>query len=181
MVAQKLYESGKITYMRTDSPNLSVTALDSIEAYVNKEFGKEYSNRKQYASKHSGAQEAHEAIRPTYTENTAEGTTRDEEKLYDLIWKRTVASQMSNAKLEKTIAKIDVSTRNEKFVAEGEVLKFEGFLKVYIEGTDDEDANAEETGMLPAWLLAHIWTIKELKRARDFLNRLHVIRKSELN
>ncbi|HNA38481.1 MAG TPA: type I DNA topoisomerase [Chitinophagales bacterium] len=146
-VAQKLYESGKITYMRTDSPNLSDLALNSIQSYITKEYGKEYSNRKQYASKHSNAQEAHEAIRPTYIENTNEGINRDEERLYDLIWKRTIASQMSNARLEKTVAKIDISTRKEQFIAEGEVLKFEGFLKVYLEGTDDEDT--EESGILP--------------------------------
>lgn len=146
-VAQKLYESGKITYMRTDSPNLSDLALNSIQSYITKEFGKEFSNRRQYSSKNSSAQEAHEAIRPTYIENTHEGINRDEERLYDLIWKRTIASQMSNAQLEKTVAKINVSTRKEKLIAEGEVLKFEGFLKVYLEGTDDEEQ--EETGMLP--------------------------------
>ena len=131
-VAQKLYEYGKITYMRTDSPNLSEEALNSIQSYINKEFGKDYSNRKQYASKNSNAQEAHEGIRPTYIENTNEGTNRDEERLYDLIWKRTIASQMSNARLEKTVAKIDISTRKEKFVAEGEVMKFDGFLTAFV-------------------------------------------------
>lgn len=147
-VAQKLYESGKITYMRTDSPSLSDLALNTIQSHINKEYGKEYSNRKQYTAKSSNAQEAHEAIRPTYIENMNEGNTRDEERLYDLIWKRTIASQMSNARLEKTTAKINISTRKEKFIAEGEVLKFEGFLKVYLESTDDEDT--EESGMLPA-------------------------------
>lgn len=146
-VAQKLYEAGKITYMRTDSPSLSDLALNSIQAYINKEFGKDYSNRKQYATKNASAQEAHEAIRPTYIENTSEGSNRDEEKLYQLIWKRTIASQMSNARLEKTVAKIDISNRKELFIAEGEVLKFEGFLKVYIESTDDEEE--DEAGMLP--------------------------------
>ncbi|MEZ5026408.1 MAG: type I DNA topoisomerase [Chitinophagales bacterium] len=147
MVAQKLYESGKITYMRTDSPNLSDLALNSIQSYINKEYGKEYSNRKQYSTKNKSAQEAHEAIRPTYIDNINEGINRDEERLYNLIWKRTIASQMSNARLEKTIAKIDISTRKEKFIAEGEVLKFDGFLKVYLESTDDEET--EESGMLP--------------------------------
>lgn len=146
-VAQKLYEAGKITYMRTDSPNLSDLALNTIQAYISNSFGKDYSNRRQYATKNASAQEAHEAIRPTYIENVNEGSTRDEEKLYQLIWKRTIASQMSNAKLEKTVAKIDISNRKEQFIAEGEVLKFEGFLKVYIESTDDEDQ--EETGILP--------------------------------
>jgi DNA topoisomerase-1 len=165
-VAQKLYESGKITYMRTDSPNLSDLALNTIQSYINKEFGKEYSNRKQYASKNSSAQEAHEAIRPTYIENTNEGINRDEERLYDLIWKRTVASQMSNAKLEKTIAKIDISTRKEKFIAEGEVLKFDGFLKVYIEGTDDDEQ--EESGMLPPLNVGQSLTYKNIEARQRF-------------
>lgn len=165
-VAQKLYEYGKITYMRTDSPNLSELALNTIQSYINKEFGKEYSNRKQYASKNSNAQEAHEGIRPTYIENTQEGTNRDEERLYDLIWKRTIASQMSNARLEKTVAKIDISTRKEKFVAEGEVMKFDGFLKVYIEGTDDEDA--EESGMLPALSVGQNLQYKNIEARQRF-------------
>jgi DNA topoisomerase-1 len=165
-VAQKLYEYGKITYMRTDSPNLSEEALNSIQSYINKEFGKDYSNRKQYASKNSNAQEAHEGIRPTYIENTNEGTNRDEERLYDLIWKRTIASQMSNARLEKTVAKIDISTRKEKFVAEGEVMKFDGFLKVYIEGTDDEDT--EESGMLPALSVGQHLDYKNIEARQRF-------------
>jgi DNA topoisomerase-1 len=165
-VAQKLYEYGKITYMRTDSPNLSEEALNSIQSYINKEFGKDYSNRKQYASKNSNAQEAHEGIRPTYIENTNEGTNRDEERLYDLIWKRTIASQMSNARLEKTVAKIDISTRKEKFVAEGEVMKFDGFLKVYIEGTDDEDT--EESGMLPALSVGQQLDYKNIEARQRF-------------
>ncbi|MBK9794722.1 MAG: type I DNA topoisomerase [Sphingobacteriales bacterium] len=165
-VAQKLYEYGKITYMRTDSPNLSEEALNSIQSYINKEFGNEYSNRKQYASKNSSAQEAHEGIRPTYIENTNEGTNRDEERLYDLIWKRTIASQMSNARLEKTVAKIDISTRKEKFVAEGEVMKFDGFLKVYIEGTDDEDT--EESGMLPALSVGQQLDYKNIEARQRF-------------
>lgn len=166
MVAQKLYESGKITYMRTDSPNLSDLALNTIQSYINKEFGKEYSNRRQYASKNSNAQEAHEAIRPTYIENTNEGSNRDEERLYDLIWKRTIASQMSNAQLEKTTAKIDISTRKEKFIAEGEVLKFDGFLKVYIEGTDDEDQ--EESGMLPPLKVGETLEYKTIEARQRF-------------
>ena len=165
-VAQKLYESGKITYMRTDSPNLSDLALNSIQSYINKEFGKEFSNRKQYSTKNANAQEAHEAIRPTYIENTNEGNNRDEERLYDLIWKRTIASQMSNARLEKTVAKIDISTRKEQFIAEGEVLKFEGFLKVYIEGTDDEDT--EESGMLPTLKTGQNLTYKTIEARQRF-------------
>jgi len=165
-VAQKLYESGKITYMRTDSPSLSDLALNSIQAYINKEFGKDFSNRKQYSSKNSNAQEAHEAIRPTYIENTNEGINRDEERLYNLIWKRTIASQMSNARLEKTTAKIDISTRKEKFIAEGEVLKFEGFLKVYLEGTDDEET--EESGMLPTLTIGQTLDFKNIEARQRF-------------
>jgi len=166
IVAQKLYEAGKITYMRTDSPNLSDEALGNIQGYINKEFGQQYSNRKQYASKNASAQEAHEAIRPTYVENTNEGTNRDEERLYDLIWKRTVASQMSNARLEKTVAKIDISTRKEKFNAEGEVLKFDGFLKVYLESTDDEEA--EEAGMLPPLNVNQVLEYKNIEARERF-------------
>lgn len=166
LVAQKLYEAGKITYMRTDSPNLSELALNSINAYINKEFGKDYANKKQYSSKNSNAQEAHEAIRPTYIENTNEGSNKDEEKLYQLIWRRTIASQMSHAKLEKTVAKIDISTRKEDFVAEGEVLKFEGFLKVYTESTDEEEQ--EETGMLPALNVNQILEYKNIEARQRF-------------
>lgn len=166
IVAQKLYEAGKITYMRTDSPNLSEEALGNIQSYINKEYGKEYSNRKQYASKNTNAQEAHEAIRPTYVENPNEGINRDEERLYDLIWKRTIASQMSNARLEKTVAKIDISTRKEKFNAEGEVLKFDGFLKVYLEGTDDEDQ--EEAGMLPPLNVGQLLNYKNIEARERF-------------
>lgn len=166
IVAQKLYEAGKITYMRTDSPNLSEEALSSIQTHINKSFGIEYSNKKQYASKNSNAQEAHEGIRPTYIENQNEGSNRDEERLYDLIWKRTIASQMSNAKLEKTVAKIDISNRKEKFNAEGEVLKFDGFLKVYLESTDDEET--EETGMLPTLNIGQILEYKNIEARQRF-------------
>jgi DNA topoisomerase-1 len=166
IVAQKLYEAGKITYMRTDSPNLSELALNSINSYINKEFGNEFANKRQYSSKNSNAQEAHEAIRPTYIENTNEGSNRDEEKLYQLIWKRTIASQMSNARLEKTVARIDISNRKEIFSAEGEVLKFEGFLKVYIESTDDEEQ--EETGMLPALNVNQVLEYKNIEARQRF-------------
>jgi DNA topoisomerase-1 len=147
-IAQKLYESGKITYMRTDSTSLSETAMESTAAYILKTFGKEFSNPTQYLTKNSSAQEAHEAIRPTYIDNSEVEGTREEQKLYDLIWKRTVASQMSKALLEKTQVKIDVSTRNEQFLAEGEVIRFEGFLKVYLESTDDEE-DEDNASMLP--------------------------------
>ncbi|MCK6650371.1 MAG: type I DNA topoisomerase, partial [Bacteroidia bacterium] len=157
VVAQRLYESGKITYMRTDSVNLSDTAIGQATEAITGNYGANYLNIRQYKTKSKGAQEAHEAIRPTYIQNsTIEGDSADK-RLYDLIWKRTIASQMSDAELEKTTAVITVSNASEKFVAQGEVLKFDGFLKVYLEGTDDEDEENQETrlndsfgqGMLP--------------------------------
>ncbi len=142
-VAQHLYEAGWITYMRTDSVNLSNTALKAAEEIIGKEFGKEFVNIRNYKTKSKGAQEAHEAIRPAYLNKpTIEGNAT-EKRLYELIWKRTVASQMSDARLEKTTVTIDVSGRKEQFIAEGEVMKFEGFLKVYLESTDEE---SEEEG-----------------------------------
>lgn len=147
-VAQRLYEAGHITYMRTDSVNLSDTAINGARSEIEKQFGKEYSEPRQFKSKSKGAQEAHEAIRPTrFEKQTIEGES-DEQRLYELIWKRTVASQMSDAKLEKTTVKIDISTNNEELVAQGEVLIFDGFLKLYIESTD-EDSEEEAHGMLP--------------------------------
>ncbi len=143
VLAQKLYEAGFITYMRTDSVNLSTTALSAAEEIIAKTYGKDYVHIKKYKTKSKGAQEAHEAIRPTYMNNQEIHGNNKEKKLYELIWKRTVASQMADARLEKTIITIDVSNRPEKFIAEGEVLKFEGFLKVYLESSDDE---AEEKG-----------------------------------
>ncbi|MCC6837386.1 MAG: type I DNA topoisomerase [Bacteroidia bacterium] len=157
VVAQRLYESGKITYMRTDSVNLSDTAIGHATEAITGNYGANYLNIRQYKTKSKGAQEAHEAIRPTYIQNsTIEGDSADK-RLYDLIWKRTIASQMSDAELEKTTAVITVSNASEKFVAQGEVLKFDGFLKVYLEGTDDEDEENQEArlndsfgqGMLP--------------------------------
>jgi len=147
-VAQHLYEAGLITYMRTDSVNLSKTALIATEEIVGRMFGKEYVNSRNFKTKSKGAQEAHEAIRPTYPGNpTVEGNS-NERRLYELIWKRTIASQMSDARLEKTTATIAVSGQKEKFIAEGEVLKFDGFLKVYMESSDDESEEKKE-GMLP--------------------------------
>lgn len=148
-VAQKLYEAGHITYMRTDSVNLSDTALDASKKTILKLYGPDFSNPKKYATKSKGAQEAHEAIRPTYFEKQSITGDVAEEKLYDLIWKRTVASQMADALLEKTTVTIDISTTSEHFIAQGEVLKFEGFLKVYMESTDDESQEEEKEGMLP--------------------------------
>ncbi|MDP4267797.1 MAG: type I DNA topoisomerase [Bacteroidota bacterium] len=149
VVAQQLYEAGKITYMRTDSVNLSDMAIDLAKTEITKSYGHEYSRVRKYTTKTKGAQEAHEAIRPTYMNNhTIEGDAA-QKKLYDLIWKRTLASQMSDALLEKTNVTIDISTTPEKFIAKGEVLKFDGFLKVYMESTDDDIEDDESKGMLP--------------------------------
>lgn len=148
VVAQRLYESGRITYMRTDSVNLSDDALKAAANEISNSYGEEYAQTRKYSSKSKGAQEAHEAIRPTdMTTHRIEGE-RNEERLYELIWKRTLASQMADAKLEKTTASISISGNDFQFVAKGEVIKFEGFLKVYLEGTDEEDEESTK-GMLP--------------------------------
>jgi DNA topoisomerase I len=148
LLAQKLYESGKITYMRTDSVNLSDTAMEGIKAEIGKSYGDKYIQVRKYKNKNESAQEAHEAIRPTYMENHF---VNDPEltKLYELIWKRTIASQMSDAVLEKTTAKIDISTNKEELTASGEVIKFDGFLKVYLEGTDDDENDEGDESRLP--------------------------------
>ena len=149
-VAQKLYEAGHITYMRTDSVNLSETAVEDIKKQVISHYGPNYSNPKKYANKNESAQEAHEAIRPTYISIPSAGEDDSEKRLYDLIWKRTIASQMSNAILEKTNVKIEISkNKNHQFQAFGEVLKFDGFLKVYLESKDDETEDEDVKGMLP--------------------------------
>jgi DNA topoisomerase-1 len=147
-IAQRLYEAGHITYMRTDSVNLSDLAKNAAVGIITKEYGQEYSQTREFKSKAKGAQEAHEAIRPTYLEKRTVPGNNSEQRLYELIWKRTLASQMSDAQLEKTTVDISVSKADDKFVAQGEVLKFEGFLKVYIESTDDEIED-EEKGLLP--------------------------------
>ncbi|MDB5211896.1 MAG: topA [Sediminibacterium sp.] len=147
LLAQKLYESGKITYMRTDSINLSDTALDDIRNQVTSAYGNEYHQPRKFKNKNENAQEAHEAIRPTYMSTTSV-EDEDVRRLYELIWKRTIASQMSDAEFEKTTAKINISSNNETLSANGEVMKFDGFLKVYLEGKDEEDEENTE-GMLP--------------------------------
>ena len=139
IVAQKLYESGKITYMRTDSVNLSQDALDAANAEILKLYGKEYANRKSYSNKSKGAQEAHEAIRPSYMNQRKVEGDSSLQKLYDLIWKRTISSQMSDAKIDRTIVKIGLSNSDEQLTAKGEVITFDGFMKVYLEGKDDEN------------------------------------------
>lgn len=147
-VAQKLYEAGKISYMRTDSVNLSDDAMAAVKNEIETLYGTEFSNPKKYQNKMKGAQEAHEAIRPTYMSEHEAGTDRSEQRLYDLIWKRTIASQMSDAKIERTTVTIDVSEADAHLQAKGEVIVFEGFLKAYLEGTDDDDQE-EQKGVLP--------------------------------
>lgn len=149
-VAQRLYEAGLITYMRTDSVNLSKEAIDAAKEAITKNYGKEYSTARNFTGKSKGAQEAHEAIRPTEMQRQSPSLERDQSKLYELIWKRTLASQMSDAELERTNVRIKSNTHNEEFTANGEVIKFDGFLKVYMEGMDDEDISEEQEGMLPA-------------------------------
>jgi DNA topoisomerase I, bacterial len=143
VVAQKLYEAGKITYMRTDSTNLSKLALAKSREIIIAEFGEKYSKTRQFKTKSKGAQEAHEAIRPAYPDTPAVGGNQNEKKLYELIWKRTIASQMADAEVEKTIISIDMSNSPAKFNATGEVIKFDGFLKVYMESTDQENGDEE--------------------------------------
>ncbi len=138
LIAQKLYESGKITYMRTDSISLSETAIDAIKKEIKTSFGDKYYQPRKFKNKNESAQEAHEAIRPTYM-NESKVDDADTNRLYELIWKRTIASQMSDAQFEKTTAKIEISTNKETLTASGEVMKFDGFLKVYLEGKDDDD------------------------------------------
>ena len=147
-LAQRLYEAGLITYMRTDSVNLSKDAMEAAQAEIIKSYGKEFSKPRTFVNKSKGAQEAHEAIRPTDMSRHTVNIDRDQAKLYDLIWKRTLASQMSDAQLERTNVKIEANNHKELFTASGEVIKFEGFLKVYLEGNDDDEE--EQEGMLPA-------------------------------
>lgn len=155
MVAQRLYEAGRITYMRTDSVNLSALAINTSKAEIERLYGAEYGKVRKYQTHSKGAQEAHEAIRPTYMENVSIEGTSQEKRLYDLIWKRTIASQMADAQIEKTTVNIALSSEDGssqtdlQFVANGEVIAFEGFLKVYYESTDDEDGNEELSHALP--------------------------------
>jgi DNA topoisomerase-1 len=166
LLAQKLYESGYITYMRTDSVNLSNTALGDITETIKKNYGEDYHQFRKYKNKNESAQEAHEAIRPTYMSNF---TVDDEDckRLYELIWKRTIACQMSDAEFEKTTAKINISTNKEELAATGEVLKFDGFLKVYFEGKDDEDDENTE-GMLPPLTVGQQLQLKEIAATERF-------------
>lgn len=168
LIAQKLYENGYITYMRTDSVNLSNTALGDITNTVKSLYGDKYHQFRKYKNKNESAQEAHEAIRPTYMSNT---TIKEAEwaRLYELIWKRTMASQMADAELEKTTARIGISTQTEELTASGEVLKFDGFLKVYREDRDDEDREeSDNEGMLPPLKVGQDLPLKEMKAVERF-------------
>ena len=169
-VAQKLYESGKISYMRTDSLNLSDEALQSAKSAIEQLYGKEYVKTRKYKSKSKSAQEAHEAIRPTNFIDQNAGSNNGEQRLYDLIWKRTIASQMEDAQIERTIATIGISTTSENLTAQGEVIKFDGFLKVYLESTDDENGNGngEDQGMLPPLNIGQILNLNHILGREGF-------------
>lgn len=167
LVAQKLYEAGKITYMRTDSVNMSNLALSTAKKAISNEFGNEYIKIRKYKTKAKGAQEAHEAIRPTYLQNKSIDGAVTEKKLYELIWKRTIASQMSDALLEKTVATIDVSTTEEDFIATGEVIKFDGFLRVYTE-SKNEEAEGKKKNILPPLKINQTLTNKSILGIEKF-------------
>ena len=171
-VAQKLYESGHITYMRTDSVNLSDTALNAAADEITSAYGDKYYQHRKYKTKSAGAQEAHEAIRPTYFNHHTIDGDNSEKRLYELIWKRAIASQMSEAQFEKTTAKISISTRKEELVANGEVMKFDGFLKVYLESNDEEEetdtlTDSEDT-ILPPLTKGQRLALQELTATERF-------------
>ena len=167
MVAQHLYEHGQITYMRTDSVNLSGLCINASKEEITKLYGEEYSKVRQYHTSSKGAQEAHEAIRPTYMENASIEGTSQEKKLYELIWKRTIASQMADAEMEKTTVNISISGTDEVFVAQGEVVKFDGFIKVYRESVDDEEQE-EESHVLPPLKKGMELTRREIQATERF-------------
>ena len=168
MVAQRLYEAGHITYMRTDSVNLSSLAINTTKDEIVKTLGERYLHIRNYHTHTKGAQEAHEAIRPTYISHHEINASSQEKRLYELIWKRTIASQISDAELEKTTATIAVSGRKEHFVAVGEVLKFDGFLKVYMESTDDEGDAEGNDKMLPALAKGDVLTLSSVTATERF-------------
>ena len=171
MVAQHLYEHGQITYMRTDSVNLSGLCINASKEEIKKLYGEEYSKVRQYHTSSKGAQEAHEAIRPTYMDRSEIEGTAQERKLYDLIWKRTIASQMADAEIEKTTVEIGLTSQNPSpvtFVAQGEVVKFDGFIKVYRESVDDEEQQEEEAHMLPPLKKGMELTRREIQATERF-------------
>ncbi|NHE56598.1 type I DNA topoisomerase [Cyclobacterium plantarum] len=168
-IAQKLYESGKITYMRTDSVNLSEDALKSAENEIKGAYGNEYHHKRKFTSKSEGAQEAHEAIRPTDFSVTEAGKDRNEQRLYELIWKRAIASQMADAQLEKTNVSIAISNADQTLSASGEVIKFQGFLKVYLESTDEEEEEESTAkGLLPPLTVGQELDLIEMKGRQSF-------------
>jgi len=167
-LAQKLYEAGKITYMRTDSTALSQEAIKSATAEIESLYGKQFVQTRQYKTKSESAQEAHEAIRPTDFSVHQAGADNNEKRLYELIWKRAIASQMADAQLERTIATIDISTNKSLLYAEGEVIKFEGFLKVYLEDKDDDGEDEENKKMLPPIKIGQILNLSEMKALERF-------------
>ncbi|MGL4780856.1 MAG: type I DNA topoisomerase, partial [Bacteroidales bacterium] len=169
-VAQKLYENGHITYMRTDSVNLSDLAINTAKEEIFSTMGERYWKYRQFTTKAKGAQEAHEAIRPTYLNKEKVEGTAQEKKLYELIWKRTIASQMADAELEKTTATIGLATASEKFVAVGEVLKFDGFLRVYLESSDDE-SESSDSGLLPPMKVGEVLNMKNITATERFTQR----------
>ncbi|MCE5225305.1 MAG: type I DNA topoisomerase [Porphyromonadaceae bacterium] len=171
MIAQKLYESGFITYMRTDSFNLSDLALGTSKEEILSSYGEKYYKFRQYHTKSKGAQEAHEAIRPTYVNKVDAGGTAQEKKLYELIRKRTLASQMADAELERTTISVGISGQKEKFVATGEVIVFDGFLQVYRESLDDESEKEQENGLLPAVEMNAVLNLDEVKATERFTQR----------
>ena len=169
MVAQRLYESGRITYMRTDSVNLSSLAINTSKDEIIKLWGKEYSKVRNYHTHAKGAQEAHEAIRPTFMSQAEIDGTAQEKRLYELIWKRTAASQMADALIDKTTVTIDIAGSQAKFIANGEVVTFDGFLKVYRESTDEDDNNQEEaTHMLPVMQVGNVLERREITSTERF-------------
>ena len=169
-IAQKLYEAGHITYMRTDSVNLSEIAIEAAKKTICDEFGEKYHNPRRFKTKSKGAQEAHEAIRPSYFDKHKITASSAEQRLYELIWKRTIASQMSDAQLEKTVVTINISTSNYKFIASGEVILFDGFLRVYLESTDED---SEESGkdLLPPMKAGQVLSPKEITANERFTQR----------
>lgn len=171
VIAQKLYENGHITYMRTDSVSLSDTATDMIRNVVHDQYGDKYYQHRVFKNKNESAQEAHEAIRPTDMSVPSVGDT-DTKRLYDLIWKRTMASQMADAQIERTIAKIEISTQPDALTATGEVLRFDGFLKVYTESRDEEDGEEENEGMLPPLVVGQQLDLQEMLASERFTRPL---------
>tara|TARA_B110000483_G_scaffold14645_1_gene16503 strand:- start:1265 stop:3598 length:2334 start_codon:yes stop_codon:yes gene_type:complete len=167
-VAQKLYEAGHITYMRTDSVSLSQTAVNAAVNEITSSYGEEYVKVRKYSTKAKDAQEAHEAIRPTNFGEQEAGANFDEQRLYDLIWKRSIASQMSSAKIERTIVSVEISESSERLQAKGEVLVFDGFLKVYLEGKDEEDDDDDVSGMLPPLAVGQDLDLQEITGTERF-------------